>query len=368
MRAETKPPGGFDISPEIPAALDSMAISRTLCGSASEKSVKFTGYADRARGIAGRNVAIHGEWIRLRFRVAIRGTLRQNHTLSRQFNRSHYHQESDSVTRFIMKFLLFVFAVSLYAADPAGIAIWPNDFNADREGIEVGPKDSIRRVHDVTNPTITPFLPPKDRANGTAVLIFPGGGWRILAIDKEGNDVARWLNTIGVAGFVVKYRVMPTGKNTPADRTEYKDLGVKDCLEAIRIVRSRASEFGIDPKKVGVVGFSAGGYHAARTAINFSAGNRPDFAACIYPAVPESLEFPANSPPLFLVAADDDKLTPSANSVPIYLAAKKSAVPAEMHIFAKGGHGFGMAKSGAATDTWTERFRDWMAGLGLLTR
>jgi acetyl esterase/lipase len=267
-----------------------------------------------------------------------------------------------------VKLLIFVMTASLYAADPAGIPIWPNDSAPDREGIEVGPKDTVRRVHDVTRPTITPFLPPKDKANGAAVLVFPGGGWRILAIDKEGYDVARWLNTLGVAGFVVKYHVTPTGKNTPADRAEYKDLGVKDCLEAIRIVRSRAKEWGIDPKKIGVVGFSAGGYHAARTAIEFTAENRPDFAAPIYPAVPEKLEFPANSPPLFLVAADDDRLAPSANSVPIYLAAKKAKVPAEMHIFVKGGHGFGMAKSGAPTDTWTERFRDWMAGLGLLTR
>lgn len=266
-----------------------------------------------------------------------------------------------------MKLVAVVLTASfLNAADPAGIPIWPNDSNPDREGIELGPKDSIRRVHDVTRPTITPFLPPKDKANGTAVLVFPGGGWRILAIDKEGYDCARWLNTLGVAGFVVKYRVMPTGKNTPADLAEYKDLGAKDCLEAIRIVRARAPEWGLDPKKIGVLGFSAGGYHAARTAMEFNDGNRPDFAAPIYPAVPQNLAFPANSPPLFLVAADDDKLTPAANSVPIYLAAKKAGIKAEMHIFAKGGHGFGMVKSGAPTDTWPERFRDWMAGLGLL--
>jgi acetyl esterase/lipase len=263
---------------------------------------------------------------------------------------------------------LLLAAASLYAADPAGIPIWPKDNLPDREGVEAGPKDTIRRVHDVTRPTLTPFLAPKDKANGTAVLVLPGGGWRILAIDKEGYDVARWLNTLGVSAFVVKYRVMATGKTAPQDRDEAKQVGVRDCLEAIRIVRSRAKEWGVDPKKIGVVGFSAGGYHAASTALKYDGENRPDFVAPIYPAVPESLDFRQGGPPMFLVAADDDHLTPAANSIPIYLAAKKAGISAELHIFNKGGHGFGMAKNGTPTDTWTDRFRDWMTASGFLPR
>lgn len=249
-----------------------------------------------------------------------------------------------------------------------GIPIWPDANLPDREGIQIGPNDNIRRVHDVTRPTITPFLPPAGKANGAAVIVLPGGGWRILAIDKEGYDVAKWLNTLGVAGFVVKYRVMATGKTAAADRDEAKRNGVLDSLEAIRIVRSRAKEWGLDPKKIGVTGFSAGGYHAAYAAMQFNSENRPDFAAPIYPAVPEKLDVPTNAPPIFLVAADDDRLTAAGNSVPIYLAFKTAKIPAEMHIFAKGGHGFGMTKSGAPTDSWPERFADWMAGLGVLKR
>lgn len=267
-----------------------------------------------------------------------------------------------------VRLLALLFAASAFAADPVGFPIWPNENQPDKESIQTGPKDDIRRVNNVTRPTITPFFPPAGKANGASVIVLPGGGWRILAIDKEGYDVARWLNTIGVTAFVVKYRVMETGKTTPQDVLEAKRKGAEDALEAVRIVRTRAKEWNVDPKRIGVVGFSAGGYHAAMTAMKFNAENRPDFVACIYPAVTETLDVPSNAPPVFFFAADDDRLTPAGNSVPLYLAMKKAKVSAEMHIVTKGGHGFGMVKSGNPTDFWTDRYAEWMKGLKVLSQ
>ncbi len=267
-----------------------------------------------------------------------------------------------------MTHLILIAAASLFAADPPGLPIWPGDTAADREESFIGPNDTHRRIRNVNRPSITPLLADPAKATGAAIVILPGGGFRHLAIDKEGFDLARWLNTLGVAGFVVKYRVTPVGRDSPADRDEAKQSGVADTREAIRLVRARAREWNLDPKRIGVIGFSAGGYHAASAARKFTAENRPDFAACIYPAAPEQLDYPADAPPVFLVHADDDRLAAGANSVKIYLALKEAKVPTEMHIFAKGGHGFGMTKSGAPTDGWTDRFQEWMGGMGLLRR
>jgi acetyl esterase/lipase len=255
-----------------------------------------------------------------------------------------------------------ILAWALLAADPAGFPIYPNDARPDREQSRIGPNDNHRRIAGITRPTITPVLPAK--GNGAAVLILPGGGFRHLAIDKEGFAVARWLNTQGIAGFVVKYRTMTPDQSSNADRDAARKAGVEDTLEAIRLIRARAAEFKLDPARIGVMGFSAGGYHAANAALHFKdAANRPDFAVCVYPAVPEDLTVPSNAPPVLLLHADDDRLSPAANSVPIYLALKKAGIPAAMHIFSKGGHGFGMEKSGAPTDSWTDRAADWLQGL-----
>lgn len=256
----------------------------------------------------------------------------------------------------------------LCAAEPQAIPLWPNDPAPDKESIRIGPNDEHRRVINVTRPTITPMLAAPGNANGAAVIILPGGAWRHLAIDKEGNDVAKWLNTLGVAGFVVRYRVMLQDQTTPADLERVRGLGFTDTQEAIRMVRARAAEWKIDPKRIGVIGFSAGGYFAAAAAARYGPENRPDFAVCVYPAAPADLKFPADAPPMLLIHADDDRLAPKDNSIKIYLALKEAKIPAELHIFARGGHGFGMPKQNAPTDNWTERMRDWMSAAGLLKR
>jgi acetyl esterase/lipase len=270
-------------------------------------------------------------------------------------------------------------AAAAFAAEPKVIPLWPGvapgseGWNYE-ETDTVGPKDTIRRIGNVARPTLLAYLPDAAIANGTAVVVCPGGGFRILAIDHEGHDVARWLNSMGVAAFVLKYRVMRTGdsdEKDPAKMAERRKIAipfaVADGQQAIRLVRSRAYEWGIARDRIGIMGFSAGGYVAAAVALQHDAGSRPDFAAPIYPAVPEDVTPPADAPPLFLVHADDDPtLAPLDHSVRLYAAWKKAKVPAELHIYSRGGHGFGMRKADLPSDTWTDRFRDWLKVQGLL--
>lgn len=200
--------------------------------------------------------------------------------------------------------------------EPKAIPLWPGvalgSQNWTQKETEIDQKDSIRRISNVSKPTVTVVLPDPERANGTGIVVCPGGGFRILAIDHEGNDVARWLNSPGVAAFVLKYRVMQTGdaagKTELAERRKNAQrFAVADGLQAMRIVRSRASEFGLVPQRIGIMGFSAGGYLTAMVALHHEAETRPDFAAPIYPLAPEDLTVPADAGTLFIVQADDDK-------------------------------------------------------------
>ena len=270
-------------------------------------------------------------------------------------------------------------AAAALAAEPKIIPLWPGTPPGSPEGWTqqeqeaVGPKDTIRRVSNVTRPTLTVHL-PESGANGTAMIVCPGGGFRILAIDHEGHDVARWLNSFGVTAFVLKYRVMPTGDSvSPAEAADRRKtamaLGAADGQQAMRLVRSRAAEWGIAPDRIGIMGFSAGGYVTAAVALATDPAGRPNFAAPIYALAPEEATPSAGAPPLFLVHADDDKTVPVVNnSVRLYSAWKKAQIPAELHIYSRGGHGFGMNKKGLAVDSWPDRLRDWLAAQGLLER
>jgi acetyl esterase/lipase len=236
--------------------------------------------------------------------------------------------------------------------------------------------DGIRRIANVTKPTLMVFLPDKAKATGTGMVICPGGGFRILAWNHEGEDVARFLNELGVAAFVLKYRVMRTGDEGEKDkevlarrRPEAIALGVADGLEAMRLVRRRAAEWGVRPERLGIMGFSAGGWVTTGVVLQGTADSRPNFAAPIYAAMPETLAVPSQPPPLFLVHADDDTTVRSERtSIRLYTAWKQAGASAEMHIYAKGGHGFGMRKKSMPVDSWTLRLRDWLEGQGLLSR
>jgi len=265
------------------------------------------------------------------------------------------------------------------ATEPKVIAVWPGSppgsesWNYE-ERETTGPQDTMRRVSNVTRPTIAVYLPDASIATGTAVVICPGGGFRWLSVDNEGADVARWLNSIGVAAFVLKYRVMRTEAGVEMERAKINEgrkivepMALADGQQAMRLVRAHAGEWGISKDRIGIIGFSAGGLVASGVALQHDAESRPDFAAPIYPDIPENVTPPADAAPLFLVHANDDKsVTPFEHSVRLYEAWKKAGVSAELHIYAQGGHGFGMRKRGLPVDTWPERFRDWLGAQGLL--
>ncbi|MEO6843933.1 MAG: alpha/beta hydrolase [Ginsengibacter sp.] len=243
-----------------------------------------------------------------------------------------------------------------------------------------GTKDVL--VYNVSHPTLTVYPADPSKATGTAIIVCPGGGFYILAIAHEGTDVAHWLNAKGVTVFILKYRLGQSLTDNPgqelSDNMKKSDFGEKimpvismciaDGRAAIQYVRTHAAEYGINPAQIGIMGFSAGGTVAASTAFNYTPENRPDFVAPIYAFMPPSMQgtVAADAPPLFVAAATDDGLNLTSNSVDLYskwLAAKK---PAEIHIYEKGGHGFGMHQQNIPTDTWIDRFGDWLGLLGYL--
>ena len=280
-----------------------------------------------------------------------------------------------------MKRLLvgFLLAMAVFAADPKAIPLYPGaapgseSWNYPVSDV-VGPQDTVRRISNVTRPELLPYLPNASLANGTAVIVCPGGGFRYLAFDYEGTDVAAWLNSMGVAAFVLKYRLARTGDagdKDPAVAAERRKailpMTTAYGQQAVRLVRSRAKEWGINPDRIGIMGFSAGGYVTASVALEHTADSRPNFAAPIYGVIFSDITPPADAPPLFLVLADDDtSVPPVPNSIRLYSAWNKAKIPVELHIYAKGGHGFGMRKPALPVATWRDRFSDWLGEQGLL--
>jgi acetyl esterase/lipase len=249
----------------------------------------------------------------------------------------------------------------------------------------------------VDKPTLTVYLPPEDKATGTAVVICPGGGYGHLAVDHEGRQIAEWLNSLGVAGFILQYRIAPRYRH-PAP--------LQDAQRAIRTVRARAGEWKIDPGRIGIIGFSAGGHLASTAATHFDDARpatddpieqvspRPDFLILCYPVItfgergrhtgsmrnllgqnpdPALVENLSNekqvtpqSPPTFLFHTTDDSAVPAENSVLFYLALKKAGVPAELHIYERGRHGVGLARDDRALRSWPVRCAEWLRGHGWL--
>ncbi|MBC8082211.1 MAG: alpha/beta hydrolase [Hymenobacter sp.] len=255
------------------------------------------------------------------------------------------------------------------------------------------------RISNVIEPTLTVFRPAVDKVTGTAVIVCPGGGYARLSIDSEGTDVAKRLTEMGVTAFVLKYR-LPNDQSQP-DKTIAPLL---DAQQAIRLVRQRAAEFGVNPARIGMMGFSAGGHLAATAATHFAkpvgedATNtsvRPDFLVLLYPVIsftdslmhpgsrlnllgsapgPDAIRFYSNdqqvtarTPPTFLVHAADDKTVNVRNSLRFYEACLQRAVPAEMHLYPKGGHGFGLNNK-TTKDSWTDRLQNWLDANGWLTK
>jgi len=237
-------------------------------------------------------------------------------------------------------------------------------------------------VANVTKPTLTVFRPAAGLKNGTAVVVCPGGGFMALSIESEGNQVAKYLAARGITAFVLKYRLAHTGDDAArefktlfeTDKLKLRETlqkavppAIEDGLAAVTWVRAHAAEFGVSPDRVGIMGFSAGGGVTAAVATHYKPEGRPAFVAPIYEGgVPMDTAVPADAPPMFIAAATDDNLGLAPSSVALYqkwAAAKKSV---EIHMYAKGGHGFGMHKQNLPTDQWIDRFVDWLGQQGFM--
>ncbi|WP_310395779.1 alpha/beta hydrolase [Hymenobacter sp.] len=255
------------------------------------------------------------------------------------------------------------------------------------------------RIANVVQPNLTAFLPTAGTANGTAVIICPGGGYTSLSIDSEGNDVAKRLNEMGVTAFVLKYRL-------PNDQTQ-PDKAIApllDAQQALRLVRQQAAKYKLNPERIGIMGFSAGGHLAATAGTQFARPVgirpgpepvRPAFLVLLYPVISfrDSLQYAdsrtsllganptpdlvrqysaelqvsTRTPPTFLVHAQDDKTVPVNNSIVFYQACLRHGVPAELHLYPQGGHGFGL-NNATTKDAWTDRLRNWFDANGWLTK
>lgn len=266
-----------------------------------------------------------------------------------------------------------------FSAEPEEILLWPpgapgSEGKPEKEIVITG-RSGERSIYGVHRPSITPFLPAKEKATGAAVLVIPGGGHRVLAWDHEGPNLAKWLSDRGVAAFVLKYRLARETNSTY--KLEVHPLA--DTRKAIETIRTRASEWGIDPKKIGVAGFSAGGELAAMAAGNFDFGgaqvesasetSKPNFQALIYPGKSRQIIPTKDSPPAFLACAFDDRPDISEGLAELYLRFKKVDVRTELHIYATGGHGFGVrATNTKPAGAWTERFLEWMKDSGFISK
>lgn len=276
--------------------------------------------------------------------------------------------------------LLTLFLLTLSAAsEPTVVRLWPNGAPNNwqpptgPEKIEERGKNGVidRSFANIGDPTITIFPAPVEIRTGAAILIAPGGAYSHLAYDKEGLDIARWLNTLGITGVVLKYRMPEKPKDFRAlmfgdARESAKAVGValEDAREAMRLLRSDRAmrEWKIDKTRVGMMGFSAGGHLAALLGMDEDAALRPNFLALVYPAIPDPLYVTASTPQTFLAHAADDSLS-ADNSIRFYQALRKAKVPAELHVFNEGGHGFGLKKSGKTSERWSEHFAAWFKAM-----
>jgi acetyl esterase/lipase len=290
---------------------------------------------------------------------------------------------------FLLVGLMIVIA-DASAAEPATLNVWPDKPPGDTG--KVGPEEylpeqpgqrKVARLTNVSVPTIAVYQPPEEKRTGAAVVICPGGGYRILAMDLEGTEVAQWLNSIGVTAILLKYRVpvaSPTSHTGQADSRGTPEAPLQDVQRAISLARSKASDWQIDPQRIGVLGFSAGGNLAAAACLKHgtrsyaaiddtdSSSCRPNFGILIYPAyfiddagqLKVEYQPAADAPPMFFAHAYDDGVKPE-NSIALFLALKRAGVPSELHIYSAGGHGFGLRTSDHPCSTWSARCAEWLA-------
>jgi acetyl esterase/lipase len=287
------------------------------------------------------------------------------------------------------------------AEDPLVMDVWPGR-PADDDAATIGEEHfrelivngkpyqvagkPTKWLTNVTKPTLTVYRPAKDKNIGTAMLICPGGGYHNLGWDVEGEEIAAWLNSLGITGIILKYRC----PRRPGDAKGEPPLGpLKDAQRAVSLVRSKAEAWGIDPNRIGMIGFSAGGHLVGATATNFEKRSyepidaidriscRPDFAIPVYSGyfnignkgeqkLSPTVRLPANAPPILFVHASDDSISDVEHSVTFYLALKRASIHADLHVYASGGHGFGVRPTNAACSAWTQACVDWLRNRGFL--
>jgi acetyl esterase/lipase len=291
--------------------------------------------------------------------------------------------------RFLLLCSLWLATALLPAAEPPVIRVWPGQPPGDESFQPPGPatkaapprSDDTLRLTLVTEPTLTLFRAPADRANGAAVVICPGGGYNLLAWDKEGTEVAQWLNSLGVTAAVLQYRVPRRDPVNP------HAAPLQDAQRALRLVRLHARDWGVDVQRVGILGFSAGGHLAVMAGTHWDRTTyakldaaddlscRPDFLIPIYPAYLGDENKPGplsplvrvtkETPPTFIAVTQDDKLR-GLNAASFYIELQKAKVPAELHIYTQGGHGYGLRPSEHPVSRWPERCADWLRAMKII--
>ncbi len=292
-------------------------------------------------------------------------------------------------------FLLLIAPLAAFAVDtPEVIALWPKgppgehttlgeekDTSGPADGLVSG--KTVIRLGNVSNPTMTVFRPPPERANGAAVVVCPGGGYHILAMDLEGTEICDWFNSIGVTAVLLKYRV-PTRAGQPKHAAP-----LQDTQRALGLARSHAADWNLDPKRIGILGFSAGGHLSATASTNWEKRTydpidaaddlscRPDFTLLIYPAylaaknqpnkIAPELNVNSNTPPTFIAQTQDDGVGVE-NSMLYGLALQNAKVPVEIHVYPVGGHGYGLRPSDNTVATWPKRAEEWLRAQNVLEK
>lgn len=300
-----------------------------------------------------------------------------------------YFHKIIAMKKYFFAFILFAFSLHIYAQKVIplynGAAPGSEGWNWDEKFQEANKNMfNTNIVYDVSKPTLTVYLPDSSAPQtNTAIVIAPGGGFHLLSINSEGIDVAKWLNKKGITCFVLKYRLVHSKTDNPAqemmdmiskgesnsdETTTAIKMAIADGREAISYVRKHAAEYNVDANKIGIIGFSAGGTVTASSAFNYTPENKPNFVAPIYAFFPDAMqtEVAADAPPMFICAASDDQLGLAPHSVSLYNKWIASKHLAELHVYVKGGHGFGMRKQNIPTDTWIERFGDWLSVMNIV--
>jgi len=275
--------------------------------------------------------------------------------------------------------ILLFSTLTAASTDPSVIYLWPDgapgsEGKTGDETVQIQPAgDHV--ISSVHRPSITVYLPSKETATGVGIVIAPGGGHSTLWVDHEGHNVAKWLQDHGIAGFVLKYRLAREKGSTYT----VEGTSLSDTQRAIKLVKSKSAEWGIDPQRIGVIGFSAGGELAALAATHVDEGtpaaadpvdrlsSKVAFFGLMYPAIPRDMPLSKDMPPAFLVCGENDRQNISQGLPELYIAMKKAGAQAELHVFTKVGHGFGVrATTKGPVAQWPQRFYEWMDSRGLL--